>query len=116
MHMKNIKFIQVAASLGIIVPTCLLGIAEKCHASEAENSSRSLAVTSEKENPIKDKILNSFNAEEQTPPTELVHSNVHANYTVPHTDIHSNYKVDGDHTNQHSNTRAKHTNQHSNYK
>lgn len=114
--MKNIKFIQVAASLGIIVPTCLLGAAEKCHASEAKTFSGNLVVTSEKENPIKEKILNLFNAEEQTPPTELVHANVHANYTVPHTDVHTNYKVDGDHTNQHSNTRAKHTDQHSNYR
>ena len=115
--MKKIKFIQVAACLGITVPACLLGIAEKCEASEVRNYSRtSTVINREEANPVQSRILGLFSAEEQTPPREIVHGNVHADFTVPHTNVHANFRVDGKHTDQHSNTPAKHTNQHSNYR
>lgn len=114
--MKKNKFIQVAASLGIAIPACLLGLTEKCEASETKTSSKILfAINQEETNPVKERVLNLYNTEEQTPPTEITHANVHANYTVPHTNEHANFRVSGNHTDQHSNTRAKHTDQHSNY-
>lgn len=113
--MKKIKFIRIASTLGIVLPTSLLGIAENCEASEAKNSTENLLKIEESEqNPIKERIINLFSEEEQTPPTEIAHTNVHANFKVSHTNVHADFKVDGKHTNDHSNTRASHTDEHSN--
>lgn len=114
--MKKVKFIHVAACLGIAVPACLLSAVEKCEASEMKNSSRvPVAVNREEANPVHDRIFDLFSSEEQTPPREIVHANVHADFVVPHTNVHENYNVNG-HTDRHSNSRPKHTDQHSNYR
>lgn len=113
--MKKIKFIQIATSLGIVIPACLMSFADKCEASESADMSKiSPDIIMDEKNPVKDKIINSFSSEEQTPPTQLVHTNVHANFTVSHTNHHANFGHNSEHTNQHDNTPAKHTNQHSN--
>lgn len=114
--MKKTKFIQLAASLGIVIPACLLGNVEKCEASDIKTSLPKMRIGESQEvnNPIKDRIMNVFNYEEQTPAQKIAHTNVHANYTVPHTNVHSNFRVGNRHTDSHSNTPKKHTNSHSN--
>lgn len=114
--MNRIRFIQVAAGLGIAIPACLLGLAEQCEASVEKIPAKiSFSLNQEGTNLVKDKILNLYSAEEITPSNEIAHANVHANYTIPHTDVHNNYGGGSGHSNQHSNTKGKHTNQHSNY-
>lgn len=117
-QMRKRKFIQIAASLGVAIPACLFSLSQDCNATASKAvtpSAQSLSIKNAT-NPIKERILNAFNAEEQTPASLIAHTNVHANYTIPHTNMHENYWISGEHTDCHSNTRAFHTNEHSNSK
>lgn len=115
--MKKAKFITLAASLGIAVPACLLGISQDSQATVAKTPlipQNSKVIKLDVKNPIKEKIINNYNVNEQTPAFELVHSNVHANYTISHTDVHTDFNVGRHHTDQHGNTPAHHVDSHHN--
>lgn len=116
LFMKTIKFIQVAASLGIAVPACLIILAQKSEASIAKVKLPQLKIELglEHSNPVKEKITKLLNIDiDDSTYQQLAHTDVHANYTVSHTNVHSNYYVNDYHTDSHSNTNAYHCDTHS---
>ena len=113
------KYLTIAKSLGIILPACLLASPIEAKATnnvkDVLNNGVAILNNSKKQsNPIKDRIVQSFNEEPQTALFQIDHTNVHANYTISHTNVHTNYRIDGKHTDSHSNTRAYHVDDHSN--
>lgn len=114
------KYITIAKKLGIVLPACLLFSSIEANA-ENENSSELATVQKEdvsnlhiKLNPVKERIVQSFNSETTFSPYQIDHTNIHANHRISHTNIHADYVYDRKHTNDHSNTPAHHVNDHSN--
>lgn len=113
------KYLTIAKSLGIILPACLLASSVEAKAAEnvkdvLNNGIAVLNDSKNQSNPIKDRIVQSFNEEPQTTLFQIDHTNIHANYTISHTNVHTDYVIDRNYTNQHSNTPAYHVNDHSN--
>lgn len=112
------KYITIAKSLGIILPACLLAShveAKAVNGKDVFNNGVAVQKDSKNQsNPIKDRIVQSFNEDPQTTLYQIDHTDVHANYTISHTNVHADYIYDGKHTNLHSNTRAYHVDDHSN--
>ena len=113
------KYLTIAKSLGIILPACLLATPVEAktvdNVKDVLNNGVAISHGPKKQsNPIKDRIVQSFNEEPQTALFQIDHTNVHANYTISHTNVHANYRIDGNHTDQHSNTPSHHVNDHSN--
>ncbi|MBR1801361.1 MAG: hypothetical protein IJ767_07745 [Bacteroidaceae bacterium] len=115
------SYIKIAKRLGIVIPACLMtSPVESKAANVADFAGNEATVVSEDNvanpNPVKDRIVQSFNLESTVSPYQIGHTNIHANYRIPHTNVHSDYMVQNRHSNQHSNTSAKHVNDHSNSK
>jgi hypothetical protein len=113
------KYITIAKSLGIILPVCLLAspVEAKAVDNVKDGLNNEIVVLNNSENqlnPIKDRIVQSFNEEPQTTLSQIDHTNIHANYKISHSNVHTNYRIDGNHTDQHSNTPSYHVNDHSN--
>ena len=64
-------------------------------------------------NPIKDRIVQSFNEEPQTTLYQIDHTNVHSD-EVRHTDTHTGQKTDNGYINYHTNNTPPHVDTHSN--
>ncbi len=106
------NYLRIAAGLGIILPACLIATTAEAKTAEAKDLiSTEVSVES---NSVKDRIAQSFNVDPQQSPFQLVHSNIHANYTIPHTNIQNNYYAGERYVNTHSNTPQKHVDTHSN--
>ncbi len=113
------KYLTIAKSLGIVLPVCLLASPADAKAADNVkavliNGVATLSSPQNQSNPIKERIVQSFNEEPQTALFQIDHTNVHTNYTISHTNVHTNYRIDGKHTDRHSNTPSKHVNDHSN--
>lgn len=114
--MKTAKFITLAASLGISVPACLLATSLQGQATVLKTTFplHKVSNNAATNNLVKDKIVKVYNAVEQTPSTQLAHTDVHCNYTISHTNVHTDYSLNSNHhINQHSNTPDHHENCHS---
>lgn len=112
------KYITIAKSLGIIIPACLL--ASPVEAKEVDNVKDALnngvSVLNDsrnQSNPIKDRIVKSFNEEPQTTLYQIDHTNVHSD-VVRHTDTHTDQKTDNGYINYHTNNTPPHVDTHSN--
>lgn len=114
--MEKAKFLKLAASLGIAVPACLLGLCAESHATVAKElplktaSENNLKV----QNQVKSHLLDMIGPISKTEYKQLAHTDVHANYTISHTNVHTNYNIDRKHVNHHSNTPSKRVNEHHN--
>lgn len=116
--MGKAKFIKLAMGLGLTVPACLLSLSSECSASIAKPQAiqKVLNPGFDKQNQVKNHMLNMIGPVQDTEFKQLAHTNIHANYTISHTNVHADYKVDSHHVDSHSNTPSKHVNDHSNSK
>lgn len=117
--MKKIKFIEIAASLGVAVPACLIGMAQECEASVVKSHIPEIKIelgrTQLKTNPVKDRIVDMLQVnKEDSNYQQLAHTDVHADYTISHTDVHTDYSVGNHYVDHHSNTPSKYVDHHSN--
>lgn len=117
------KYITIAKSLGIVLPACLLATSVEASATtikDVANEEISIQQNVNQtnshlmSNPVKARIVQSYNSETIISPYQIDHTNIHANYRIDHTNVHTDFRIDGSHTDQHSNTRAHHVDSHSN--
>lgn len=107
-------YLKIAASLGIAVPACLL--ASSIHAEATTGTVKSAGVETKLfSNPVKDRMIQFYNAEEQTPIMEIAYTNTHANVSAKHTNQHSDYPHTNQHTDRDNNYCPSHTNSHTDY-
>lgn len=114
--MKKKTFIQIAKSLGIVIPACLLVSTVEANAANLPSNGKKNDVLKSgvESNLIKDRIIKCYNLENQESPYQIAHTNVHANYRISHTNVHTDFYTGNRYTDSHSDTPQKHVNDHSN--